>query len=698
VTSASFPVTPAEAVNGVKLTTDQIIAGRFGRLVMIPVTPEQQDTQDDVAPRSEWGLIVGFEPKTPTNRKIFLLNSETVVTRRYFESVPVPSHILNHLKRIADRDAQQLPSTPPSEDHPLLSDPLYMQLLTPTSSTEVQISSITSAEEEISVHVADKSQLVNNMSISQALAILPHPLVHQSVETELNNLTKYDVWNYLPANIKPDGEVLPCKLFLKLKYKPDGAIDKLKSRLVAGGHRQKEGTWDRTPSTNVDPTIVLFLLSVAHLSNFTICTSDIPSAFLNAKLKEKLFMRISSKLAQTMLAVKPNLQPYLRNDGSIVVSLNKCIYGLHQAPLEWSETLFHFFKNLGFSRSTIDRCVFFKLLSNGSKIIVLVHVDDLMIFSNNTDAERELKTNLQLMFGDMKFDYLSDQPMSYIGLSLQRSNDGFIELTQKGYCNQIIKDYESFRGKQMKSYVSPSTSSIKDLRRSDIPDESITVPFLRFTYSLLWVARMSHPELLFTIGILTTLCAAPPATAFEHLDRAFGYLSTVVDEPLRLKATSHQLAVYADASFALHNDGKSHSGIIIQVGGSTIYVGSEKQKFVTLSACESETAAVVSGDMRTLPLSFLKEELQFAQSPDEIITAIFQDNQSTIRIVANGEGLGGKSRTFRVKYGYLKERLSQKAAAIFYLPTNNMLADIPSKPAMQSNFRQLTKLIKNIHE
>jgi hypothetical protein len=321
-----------------------------------------------------------------------------------------------------------------------------------------------------------------------------------------------------------------------------------------------------------------------------------------------------------------------------------------------------------------------------------------MIFSNNKEKESQLKSKLISTFGDMKFEYLSEQPTSYIGLSLQRSSDGFIEITQKGYCNQIIKDYESFRRKSMKSYVSPSTSSIKDLRRLEKSDNSITTPFLRFTYSLLWVARMSHPELLFTVGMLTTLCVAPPPEAFDHLDRAFGYLSTVVNEPLRLRASSHRLAVYADASFALHNDGKSHSGIIIQVGGSTIYVGSEKQKFVTLSACESETAAVVSGDMRTLPLSFLKEELNLIQSPEEITTAIYQDNQSTIRIVANGEGLGGKSRTFRVKYGYLSERLSQKAAAIFYLSTSNMLADIPSKPAMQSNFRQLTKLIKNIHD
>jgi len=210
----------------------------------------------------------------------------------------------------------------------------------------------------------------------------------------------------------------------------------------------------------------------------------------------------------------------------------------------------------------------------------------------------------------------------------------------------------------------------------------------------MWIARMSHWEMLFTIGMFTTICSAPPPEAFVHMDRAFGYLSTVASDVITLKARNMKLTLYADASFALHADGKSHTGIVIQVGGSTIYTCSEKQKFVTMSACESETGAVVSGDMRTIPLSKLKSELQFPQSAEEIITTIMQDNQSAIRIVSNGEGLGGKSRTFRVKYGFLSERIANKEAEVQYISTNLMLADIPSKPSTQNNFKSLANILK----
>jgi hypothetical protein len=155
------------------------------------------------------------------------------------------------------------------------------------------------------------------------------------------------------------------------------------------------------------------------------------------------------------------------------------------------------------------------------------------------------------------------------------------------------------------------------------------------------------------------------------------------------------ISVYADASFALHKDGKSHSGYVLRIGDSTIAVASEKQKFVTMSACEAETAAVVAADLKSLPISRLKQELSLSFEPSDKINLICQDNQSTIRIVTNGEGLGGNSRTFRVKYGYLSERIANKEVTICYISTDNMLADIPSKSSNHSNFKLFLNKIKN---
>jgi len=324
-------------------------------------------------------------------------------------------------------------------------------------------------------------------------------------------------------------------------------------------------------------------------------------------------------------------------------------------------------------------------------------VDDLLIFSNHTQHIANLKSALAKQFGEMLFDQLStSMSLSYIGLTISLSLNDRISVTQKGYCDQIIKEYEEFRKCTMRKYTTPSASTILDLRRAEVITSSIQKPFIRFTYCLLWIARMSHCELLFTVGIFATLCASPPVEAFNHMDRVFGYLSTVVDSPINLHASNLRISLYADASFALHKDGKSHSGFVIRIGDSTIHVSSEKQKFVTMSACEAETAAVVSADLKCIPINNLKLELSLSFGNEDTVILIHQDNQSAIRIISNGEGLGGNSRTFRVKYGYLSERIANKDVEIVYTSTNEMLADIPSKPANHTNFLTLLNKIKNI--
>jgi hypothetical protein len=56
--------------------------------------------------------------------------------------------------------------------------------------------------------------------------------------------------------------ILPSKMFIKEKFLPDGAFDKLKARLVAGGHRQDRALY-KDDDTSAPP--------VAHSSVMSVC-------------------------------------------------------------------------------------------------------------------------------------------------------------------------------------------------------------------------------------------------------------------------------------------------------------------------------------------------------------------------------------------------------------------------------------------
>lgn len=60
------------------------------------------------------------------------------------------------------------------------------------------------------------------------------------------------------------------------------------------------------------------------------------------------------------------------------------------------------------------------------------------------------------------------------------------------------------------------------------------------------------------------------------------------------------LRAYIDASFAVHADGTSRTGMVIVLGDACICAWTSKQKMTTKSACESEIVGVSDGSSEIL--------------------------------------------------------------------------------------------------
>jgi len=63
-------------------------------------------------------------------------------------------------------------------------------------------------------------------------------------------------------------------MFLKEKRKPDGCFDKLKARLVAGGHMQDRSIYDDNSSPTVSWTSVSLILAIAAEDKHQVCTQQ----------------------------------------------------------------------------------------------------------------------------------------------------------------------------------------------------------------------------------------------------------------------------------------------------------------------------------------------------------------------------------------------------------------------------------------
>ena len=74
---------------------------------------------------------------------------------------------------------------------------------------------------------------------------------------------------------------------------------------------------------------------------------------------------------------------------------------------------------------------------------------------------------------------------------------------------------------------------------------------------------------------------------------------------------------------------------------------------------------------------------------------IFQDNQSTIVLANKGFSTSDKTRHIGIRYYFVKDRIDGGEVEVEYLATEDMVADIMTKPLQGSLFRKLRNVLMN---
>jgi len=126
------------------------------------------------------------------------------------------------------------------------------------------------------------------LSFSQALQ---DPKWRDAMQQEVQALHANKTWSLVPppAHKRPIG----CKWVFKIKYNPNGTIDRYKARLVAKGFSQVEGIdYRETFAPVAKLTTVRILLSLAAMQNWHLHQLDVNNAFLNEDLDEDVYMQL----------------------------------------------------------------------------------------------------------------------------------------------------------------------------------------------------------------------------------------------------------------------------------------------------------------------------------------------------------------------------------------------------------------------
>lgn len=487
-----------------------------------------------------------------------------------------------------------------------------------------------------------------------------------AMKNELNSLAQNGTWELvdIPEGRKPIG----CKWVFKIKTDADGRITKYKARLVAQGFSQKFGVdYDEVFAPVVRQTTFRMFLTLAGEKQLTIKQYDIKTAFLYGNLKEEIYMK------QPVGFEVPNNK---------FCKLKKSIYGLKQSAKCWNEKLINVFLNVGFSRGLADSCVL-KILKDGEWIFLLIYVDDILVAANSENHHNFVKLILKNNFdisdmGEVNF---------YLGIKIEKGIDKYFTISQENYINKIVED-----------------SGVTDAKFSKIPmdigyvkenDDNNFMPsnekYHHLIGSLLYLSVNTRPDISTAVSILSRKVNNPTFRDWAELKRLIKYLNGTKELKLKLTCNNKKgLYGFADADWAqCQADRKSNSGFLFKYNGSCISWCCRKQECVSLSSTEAEYISLSEASQEAVWLRRLMNDFEVKLNH---ATVIYEDNQSCLKLIEN-EKFSRRTKHIETKYNFVRDLKSKDILDFKYCPTDQMEADMMTKPLQATKIKQFRELI-----
>jgi len=155
--------------------------------------------------------------------------------------------------------------------------------------------------------------VVESKSYQQAVQ---YPEWRQAMVEELQAFQQTHTWDLVPC---PAGvRFIGSRWVYKVKYRPDGTVERRKARLVARGFTQQHGIdYEETFAPVAQMPTVRTLLAVAAVRRWPLYQMDVKNTFLHGTLSEIVYM------------APPPI--YTAHPGSVCL-LWRAVYGLKQAP------------------------------------------------------------------------------------------------------------------------------------------------------------------------------------------------------------------------------------------------------------------------------------------------------------------------------------------------------------------------------
>ncbi|GJT52922.1 putative ribonuclease H-like domain-containing protein [Tanacetum coccineum] len=439
------------------------------------------------------------------------------------------------------------------------------------------------------------------------------------MQEELLQFKLQKVWTLVDL---PKGKrAIGTKWVYRNKKDERGIVVRNKARLVAQGYTQEEGIdYDEVFAPVARIEAIRLFLAYASFMGLIVYQMDVKSAFLYGTIEEEVYVCQPPGFEDPQFPDK-------------VYKVEKALYGLHQAPRAWYETLSTYLLENGYRRGTIDKTLFIKK-DRGDILLVQVYVDDIIFGSTKKSLCVEFE---QMMHKRFQMSSIGELTF-FLGLQVQQKEDG-IFISQDKYVADILKKFDFTTVKAASTPIETNKALLKDEEAEDVD-----VHLYRSMIGSLMYLTASRPDIMFAV------CACAR------------------DSPFDLEAFSN--SDYAGASL----DRKSTTGGYQFLGKRLISWQCKKQTIVANSTTEAEYVAAANccGKVLWIQNQMLDYGFNFMN------TKIHINNESTICIVKNPV-FHSKTKHIEIRHHFISDSYEKKLIQVIKIHTDHNVADLLTK-------------------
>ena len=310
------------------------------------------------------------------------------------------------------------------------------------------------------------------------------------------------------------------------------------------------------------------LFALAALENWYMTALDVKTAFLYGQLDEEIYM----------------LQPEgfkVKGQESKVLRLHRTLYRLKQASLAWWKELNKSVQKLGFNKLYTDAGIFVSRHKDGTILIMLAYVDDILFMGPNKSMLQNKKAHFMKQWECRDLGECKE----FLQMQITRKN-GNIYVDQMPYLQKVVQHFGLTDAKHART---PLPQGYQPLPNEGPVDPARRLKFQSVIGSLLYIMLGSRPDIAYAVTVMSQFSVNPSQ---EHLDKALYiccYLAGTPNYALVYEGkTNKGLIAYTDSDWAADPiKRRSVTGFFFKLANCVISWQSRSQKTVALSSTEA---------------------------------------------------------------------------------------------------------------